>query len=1194
MDFFYMRDFSLRSAACWMSLPLLLILCKPSPALAQTAPASTPASPSQPVQPAPITPSPSSVVPGTGAGQASGSVTGSVAGSVVGSAQTGGVIQGTVKSGNVPLPGVAVTATNTLTGQKYSTTTDINGKFSMNIPVSGRYVLKTDLAAFAPVTKEALLKPAGSSGGSATAEQQVDFSLILASRAVQQNNRQQTGGNFRRYAGAGAQNLDLLGVVSGASDAGSDTGATGASLPSLANNDDVATESVAVAGQTGTTSPFAGVEMDQLRQNAELNPGGGFGGPGGGGPGGGGPGGNGQGGPGDGGGGFGGGGGGGFGGGGGGRGGRGGGGGGGGFGGRGGFGSFRNFKPNQPHGAFFWTGMNSALNAVPFPISGAEGEQPSYAQNKYGLTFLGPPYIPHLVTHDTKDVIFFTLSGQQSSSPLDQYGTVPTAAERGGDLSGLSQQGSPVTIYDPTTGQPFANSIIPAARISPQATALLNYIPEQTLPGSTLNYRRLASQESNTTTVGLRYIRSFGSGAGGSGLMSLIRQRLGQGGNALRQNINVNFNYSHAASDVLTLFPDLGGKQQTHQYSLNLGYSIGKGRLTNNLTGNWNRTNSDLTNFFTGTTDVAGEIGLTGLPTDPLLYGLPNLSLNPFTGFNQTQPSFQLNQTISLADSIIWIHGKHNMRFGGDIRRVHLDLLGKTGNVTGTYTFTGLFTEKPGSSNSGTSTSGSALADFLLGLPQQTSLQAPYQKSYLRENAWDAYAQDDWRVRANLTLLFGLRYEYFSPYSEKYNRLSTLDTGNDFASVATVLSNGIGPYTGKYPRDLVYPEHDNFSPRIGFAARLFRDTVLRGGYGINYAVGQYVKFVQDFAFEPPYADVQTNETTADSPSGTNITLVNGFPAPQAEGNYAVNKNYRLPYVQVWNLNLQRTIPGGIVLNFGYNGSKGTRLDIVDAPGRNATESLSGVLYDYEDSVAFSNYNALTVSARRRLHSGVALGATYTYSHSIDNASSIGGNGGTGVSIAQNWQNLLAEESNSSFDIRNKLNGNFVYELPFGPDTHLLTTGWVGHALAGISFSGTFEFASGEPLTPSYASNINDVARGSTGSLRPDRVPGVSLTAGGGSLLNWFNKNAFAAPADVYGTASRFSIPGPGTVSVDASLSKSIRFAETRTFEMRATADNVFNTVQYAGVNSTLGTASYGQVSSAASMRQFTFLARVRY
>jgi trimeric autotransporter adhesin len=1100
-----------------------------------------------------------------------------------------GIVHGMVKSGTIPLPGVGITATNTLTGQKYSTTTDTNGAYSMTIPANGRYVLKTDLIAFAPVTKEVLL-----TAGAAPVTQSADFSLILASHAEQQTGR--PPGNFRRYAGAragaggtGTQNLDLLEALAGAADAGTDTGAAGAALPSLANNADFSDESVAVSGQAGSTSPFAGIDMDALRQTAEASglgggpgggPGGG-GGQGGGGQGGGGPGGGGGGGGFAGGGGFG---------------GRGGGGFGGRGGGGGGFGNFRNLKANQPHGAFFWTGANSALNASPFNLRGQPSVQPSYAQNQFGFTFLGSPYVPRILTHDTKDVIFFTISGQRSSSPVDEYGTVPTAAERGGNLSGLTEEGVPVTIYDPTTGQPFNNNTILPGRISPQATALLNYFPLPNLPGTVQNYQRLTSEQSNTTKVGVRYIRSFGSGSssgrGGSPIVGLVRQYLGQGGAALRQNVNANFNYSHSAADQLNLFPSLGGKQQTHQYSLALGYSLGKGRLTNSLTLNWNRTQSQLINYFTNTTDIATQIGLTGLPTDARLFGLPNLTLNQFTGMNQVQPNFQTNQTISLSETSSWIHKKHNIRFGGDVRRVHLDMLGDTPNATGTYTFTGVFTEQPGASSGGgvPTSSGSSLADLLLGLPQQTSLQAPYQTSYLRENVWDTFVQDDWRATASLTLNFGLRYEYFSPYSEKYDRLSTLDTGNDFASVATVLSNGIGPYTGKYPRDLVYPEHDNFAPRIGFAVRAFKDTVVRGGYGINYAVGQYVKFVQNFAFEPPYADVQTNEAT----SGASITLANGFPAPQAEGNYAVNKYYRLPYVQVWNLNIQRTIPGGIVLNFGYNGSKGTRLDIVDAPGRTATASLSGVLYDYENSTAFSNYNALTVSARRRLHNGISLGGTYTYSHSIDDASSIGGSGGTGLTVAQNWQDLLAEESNSSFDVRQKFTGNSLYELPFGPDTHLLTTGKLGHALSNVSLSTTFTFATGTPLTPSYAAAVADVARGSTGSLRPDRVPGVSLTAGGGSLTNWFNKSAFVSPANVYGTASRFSIPGPGTVSVNGSLSKTIRFNETRTFEMRATAANVFNTVQYAGVDSTLGSASYGQVTSAGAMRQFTFTARVRY
>jgi len=171
----------------------------------------------------------------------------------------------------------------------------------------------------------------------------------------------------------------------------------------------------------------------------------------------------------------------------------------------------------------------------------------------------------------------------------------------------------------------------------------------------------------------------------------------------------------------------------------------------------------------------------------------------------------------------------------------------------------------------------------------------------------------------------------------------------------------------------------------------------------------------------------------------------------------------------------------------------------------------------------------------------------------------------------------------------------VYELPFGPDTHMLTNGsWLSHALANISMSGTFYFTTGEPLTPHYEANIEDVARGSAGSLRPDRVQSQSITAGGGTIRNWFNQAAFTQPTGVYGTASRYSIPGPGTVSFNASLSKSVRFGDMRSLEVRATSSNIFNTVQYAGVDTTVSSATYGQITSAGQMRQFTFLARYRF
>src|SRR5262249_20146731 len=185
---------------------------------------------------------------------------------------------------------------------------------------------------------------------------------------------------------------------------------------------------------------------------------------------------------------------------------------GGGRGGFGGRGNFRNFKPNQPHGAFFWNGGDSALNAEPFSIRGAPLNQPAYNSNHFGLTFVGAPYIPKLLTKDTRDFLFFTLAGNRSSMPFNQYGTVPTAAERAGDLSALTtQNGTPVTIYNPSAspgnvsctangnvpGQPFIGNVIPSACIAPQATALLNYVPQANLPGASQNYQRITTAQTN-------------------------------------------------------------------------------------------------------------------------------------------------------------------------------------------------------------------------------------------------------------------------------------------------------------------------------------------------------------------------------------------------------------------------------------------------------------------------------------------------------------------------------------------------------------------------------------------------------------------------------------------------------------------------------------------------------------------------
>jgi hypothetical protein len=331
-----------------------------------------------------------------------------------------------------------------------------------------------------------------------------------------------------------------------------------------------------------------------------------------------------------------------------------------------------------------------------------------------------------------------------------------------------------------------------------------------------------------------------------------------------------------------------------------------------------------------------------------------------------------------------------------------------------------------------------------------------------------------------------------------------------------------------------------------------------------------------------------------------------------QSTFGVDPNYRLGLVQVYNLGIQRTLPQGVVVNIDYTGANAFNQDMVRAPNRNASGLIQTAAgqFTYEDSLGYLRSNALAVNVRERMHKGVSLQATYTYSHSIDDASSVGGSGN---SIAQDDQNLGAEESNSSFDHRHSLNGNFVIEPPFGPNRAFLNKGGVwAKILDGYSISGNFTIASGGYATPQFSGTQAEIQAGAGNSLRPNRNPTQPIK-GAGSLDNWFNKAAFVGacpvatlqdpnppallyclPAGMYGNASRNSIELPGTVSVSGSLSRTISFGETRSLEARISANNVFNTVQYSGVNTSVTSNTFGEVSGAAGMRSFTYTARYRF
>ena len=1165
----------------------------------------------------------------------------------------GGTIKGTVKAGETPLPGVAVTATNSLTGKKYATTTDVDGAYQMQVPRNGRYVVRTELMGFAAATHDVLVNASSENGG--LPAQTAEFKMELASRVSPQPDAAEptgtavAGNRTPRSAGAGVsgtvsrvgRGTQSLAVQNNADadalDATTGQGNAGAELPSLGDvastDTSAATDSIAVSGTQGQINGLAGFSEDELRnriqdmQRQGFNNGdiagaflgamqsGNFGGPGGGpggpeGPGGG------------------------FGGPGGGRGGFGGGGRGGFGGGGGGFRGFRGQNPNAWHGTVAYSGYDSALNAAPYLLTGVPLSKPESRQNTLVASFTGSPFIPHLTTPNPRQFVFLSISENRSVRPSVLTAIVPTLAQRYGDLTPAFQAGRGLngTVYDPSTGLPYGNSgctgalyaldpspgaCIPQSEFNPSALALLNYYP---LPNvnSTLtsyNYQANIPGTSHSTQASGRYNRSFGATPtrGGRGFGGGFG-RGGQNRNVppgLRQSIAENFAYSHVASSNGSFSPLLSGKTATDGYNVSSSYTVGYGRLNSTATLTWNRSRSQSTNEFTnGGTNPAVDAGvLVGTPTiytNPFYFGVPTIGVaGGLVSLSTTAPLQSVNQTISFSDFVAWSHKRHNMRFGLDFRRIHADSIG-SGGALGSFTFSGFATQ------SSAGTGGSSFADFLLGLPQQTKISAGLNKIYLRGNAWDWYAQDDWRARANLTFNYGLRWEYFSPYSEKNGRLVNLNLVGSGSSLAVSTVCAAAAPAGAAgtacqsitPGTLVKPDKSMFSPRLAVAwqpkFKWAKNTVVRSSYGINYNVGQYSRFASNMANQQPFYLTQTNtQSTAGNNTGctlANMTLNHGFNCSQqaTQSTFGVNPNYRLGMVQAYNVGIQRTLPQGVVLNVDYMGAHAGNLDIIRAPNRNATSVLNPNVtqFNYEDSLGYQRSNALSVNLRNRMRKGIALGAKYTYSHSIDDASSVGGSGNF---IAQNDLDLAAEESNSSFDRRHQLTGTFVIEPPFGPNRAFFNKGGVwAKLLDGYSISGNYTFASGGWTTPVYSLTPQEIAAGAPSSLRPDR-DFTQPIQGAGSHLQWFNTSAFKKPpAGQYGTASRNSIELPGTVSVNGSLSRTVPLGETRSIEFRLNATNMFNTVQYSGVDTVLNSQTYGQVNGVAGMRSLNYLARFRF
>ena len=382
--------------------------------------------------------------------------------------------------------------------------------------------------------------------------------------------------------------------------------------------------------------------------------------------------------------------------------------------------------------------------------------------------------------------------------------------------------------------------------------------------------------------------------------------RAGRGGpQPTRSVLNASVSYRESSSSSSSTFPTIGGSATAAGWNVPVSWMLTKGRFNNVLTVTYNRNSSTSTNLYAYNTNVVGAAGIDGVSTDPFDWGIPGLSFTTVADLRDRTPSRRVDQRIQISNSTMRTWGRHAVRWGGEFRYLRLDSLSNS-NPRGSFVFTGLYTSLLTNAGAVPGT-GLDLADFLLGYAQQASVQYGPGDLKMRGRDWSLFLQDDWRLRGNLTINYGLRYEYVSPYYEANNHLVNLDVNSDFTAAVPVVAGGTGQFTGPVPTSLVEADRNNVAPRIGLAWRAQPGMTVRAGYGVNYNLGAYGSIAQKLAAQPPFAVTSTSLGTAVVP----LLVVDPFASVDSAtttNSFGIDRTYDLGVAQIWNADVQKDLP----------------------------------------------------------------------------------------------------------------------------------------------------------------------------------------------------------------------------------------------------------------------------------------------
>ncbi|HXM95115.1 MAG TPA: TonB-dependent receptor [Candidatus Dormibacteraeota bacterium] len=809
-----------------------------------------------------------------------------------------------------------------------------------------------------------------------------------------------------------------------------------------------------------------------------------------------------------------------------------------------------------------------------------------FSQNQYGATIGGP--IVKNKTFFFGDFQFFT-----SRKATTVNSTVPTPLMKTGNFSELPFTGSSAIPLNssPVAGQ--AGCVNPATRtiasncIDPTAAKLVALFPAPNIPAAVAvegvpgsfagpNYQFQTGVPNDSHSFDVRIDHNLNNSNRLFGRFS--------------QFIISKQDPPWTNNPIIAGNGDFATDYRIHERSVALSWDdTVRSNLLNELRFGFNRdyAHSDPIGVQLGSS-AASQYGLTGIPAGPNTAGLPPIEINGLTrlGTSPWRPQFQISQVWQILDNLSWLKGAHSFKFGYEHRHFSnnfLDIRAPQGEigVNGIYTAKGAF----------------GLPDFLLGNVDSIVFVTPtVVHNYQYGNSF--YGQDTWRVRKDLTITYGVRYELFTPNLNHQNQLSNFTPANG-GGLVTVASGA----SGLFNRSLIHPDRNDWAPRFGFSYHPWERVTFRGGYGVFYQHSVRIGSESILALNPPFVNSYSLSQFQGS-STTEFQLKDGFPLAKLTSGplnlaqlqiRAQDPNQRTSYVEQVSFGPEFELGNNTALDVSYvgnfarkmnrlrNGNQGVFTGTFDSKGNPVVVFPYANLNDSAGNHAFlelatndgnSNYNALLVSLKRRFAHGMAYGVSYTWSHNIsdfvDNL--------TGGAFPQNAYNYAAERGDSMFDVRHRFVANLVYELPFGKGRKYMDQGGVANGvLGGWQVNAILAKQTGVPV------QINAPDFSGTGSFnpRPNCIGNARSGASNDPRTGvWLNPAAFAvASAGQFGNCGAGRYHGPGFTNVDFSVFKSFPVTETMRFEFRVELFNAFNHPAFGNPASFFPSGNFGQISS---------------